>query len=134
MLLLLPRVTFLMHYALHASTTLKVLPIPETISAFRGENPQERAHDFIRLCEDVMTRSNTITDEDKISFVRSKLAGEAAHMMNTSAFSPLEIGTSYANFKKNFLNIFEGKSQTDLMVLASKVVLDLQLKLTLFTK
>ncbi len=108
-------------HALHASTTLKVLPIPETISAFRGENPQERAHDFIRLCEDVMTRSNTITDEDKISFVRSKLAGEAAHMMNTSAFSPLEIGTSYANFKKNFLNIFGGKSQTDLMVLASKV-------------
>ncbi len=44
-------------HALHASTTLRVLPIPETISAFSGENPQERAHDFIRLCEDVMTRS-----------------------------------------------------------------------------
>ncbi|XP_063864480.1 uncharacterized protein LOC135102840 [Scylla paramamosain] len=105
---------------LHVSATIKGLPIPEPISEFRGESPQERAHDFIRSCEDVM-RSNPITDEDKIFFVKSKLAGEASRMMNTSAFSPREIGTSYANFKKNFLKIFGNKSQTDLMALASKV-------------
>ncbi len=41
--------------------------------------------------------------------------------MNTTAFYSAWNGTSYANFKKNFLNIFWVKSQTDLTVLASKV-------------
>lgn len=101
---------------MQTTSTFKMFPVADGITPFRGESTTERPYDFLRSCEDVMQRSIIADDNKKISFVMSKLAGEARYLVyNSSAFSTRVIGNSYAEFRKNFLTVFGGKKETDLI-------------------
>ena len=110
-----------LHAAAASMVPIKVFPTSASIREFDGENPQYKACQFLGLCEDVMRGSSVTSDEDKIAFIRSRLAGEALHMMNTSVLCPYGLGMNYAKFKKNFLRVFEG-DQSDLIMLTSRTI------------
>lgn len=54
-------------------STIKVLPTTASIRQFRERKMTTVRGEFVTLCEDVMKGSSIFNDEDRISFVRSKL-------------------------------------------------------------
>ncbi len=67
---------------------IRVLPTSFSVREVNAEDANYSAQEFITLCEDVMKGSTVTSDEDRISFVRSRLApgSRALHRMQTSLF------------------------------------------------
>ncbi len=62
---------------------IRVLPTSFSVREFNAEDADYSAQEFITLCEDVMKGSTVTSDEDRISFVCSRLApgSRALHKM-----------------------------------------------------
>ena len=87
---------------------IKVMPSGASVREFSMTDSDYTAHDFIRLCENVMRNISITTDADKIAFVsaRVKQGSEASKMMRISALvKPTENG-DYTTFRKHFLQVF----------------------------
>ena len=96
---------------------IRVLPTSASVRQFSGQDADYSAYEFLSLCEDVMKGSNVVTDDDKMSFIRSRLVpgSRALSLMNSSAFHVDDIGKDYNKFKRNFLKIFGGGPKTSLV-------------------
>ena len=87
---------------------IKVMPSGASVREFTMIDTDYTAHDFIRLCENVMRNSSITSDADKIAFIsaRVKQGSEASKMMRISALVKPTENNDYATFRKHFLQVF----------------------------
>ncbi|MPD01885.1 hypothetical protein E2C01_097433 [Portunus trituberculatus] len=88
--------------------TVKFLQTENTARPFTGQDVDYSVYTFMTMCEDVLRRSGTTDDADKIAFVRSKLVpgSRAQRMMEGVSFLSRNLGQHYDLFKEKMLRIF----------------------------
>ena len=97
--------------------TIKVLPTEASVRVFTGVDDGYNGRAFLDICESVMRSSGVTQDEDKIAFVRSRIAPDsrAMRLMGSTAFSDTKLQGDYSKFHGNFIRVFCGSVETSVL-------------------
>ena len=88
--------------------TVRVLPTPNFLKQFTGDDPSYGIHVFLRHLEDAFVQADIKEDKDKIRFVRGHIApaSPASLLLTASAFTDPVNLTSYKQFRESLVDVF----------------------------